>query len=140
MVSHIAYQGEFTRWTYFPGPFAAGLCKIHLPFAINGDAGTRMSQSRVRGSKHYQRCDHDCCFCLHGCAFAVVVRSMPNVEDAAGPDSELLGKTFVADGSRGLDVPLSFGQSYPCSLGGSTLGLIFVTCAAAKNRFDSCQE
>jgi hypothetical protein len=126
MVAYIAYQLEFTLWAYFPGSFAVGLCKIHLPFAINGDAGTRMSQSRVRGGEHHQCCDHECCFCFHGCAFAVVQRMSRRSRLRA------LGKPSVLDGSHGFDDSLrSVGQQYLCSLGGIAIGSAFIVLALA---------
>src|ERR1043166_8855671 len=69
MVAHRTDQGEFTVWAYFPGSFSVGFCEIHLPFAVNSDAGTRMSQSGACDGECQQRHDNDCWFCFHGCDF-----------------------------------------------------------------------
>src|SRR5712692_3154410 len=101
MVANITDQGELAVGADFPGPFSVGLCKIHLPFTVNGNAGTRMSESRVRDGECHQRRDDDGCFCFHGCDF-----------DAPCAATHLLSRARMRASTSSRELPASGSFSY----------------------------
>jgi hypothetical protein len=112
------------------GHMIAPLAKFIDWYALQVAAMLPSIRKCARGdSKLTERCDHECCFCFHDCAFAVVVRMSRRSRLRA------LGKPSVLDGLHGFDDSLSSvglsGLRYLCSLGGIAIGSAFIVLSLA---------